>query len=133
MNGFLLWNCHSRNASWQALQVLAVSPNAAFNASRLPALAAVFSLATSATIFSAPWSNLALSIHTSGLALDFTPSVLGVKPAHGNLLMNSTTAAFSCASLASYGALPLAMAPRRPKWLAITENALWRYFTASSG
>ncbi|CDS52436.1 hypothetical protein [Polaromonas sp. CG9_12] len=78
--------------------------------------------------------NLACSVQTSDMALlRGSLSVPGPKPTHGNLAITATRRAFSSATLASNGTLPLAMAPRRPKCVPMTDSALWRYLTASSG
>ena len=103
-------------------------------ASRLPVLAAVSSLAASATILSAAALNLALSFQISDLArLGMPLSVPSPNAENGRVDITATMCALSFATLASNGARPCTMAPMRATWLPITVNALWRYLMASSG
>ena len=101
--------------------------------SRLPALAAASSFATSPIIFSAAALNLALSFQISALArLGMPLSVPSPKAPKGRRATVSTMAALSAATLASKGVRPCAMAPMRAMWLPMIVNAPWRYLMASS-
>src|SRR6218665_699190 len=123
----------ARKLSWQDLQESAVAPNAALRLSRLPVCAAAASLMVSACIFSACSLNLAGSAQTPGRALVGAPlSGPAPKAGQGSLASWASSAALSCATLASNGIRPVAMAPRRPKCWPITNSALWRYLIASS-
>ena len=94
--------CQSlRKLSWHALHDAAAGPNAAFNASTLPALAAVLSLPISSCILSDASLYLAASFQISGLARVSPLSVPSPKAAHGSLLNVATISALSAAALAS--------------------------------
>src|SRR3990167_571935 len=77
--------------------------------------------------------NLSFSLQTSGLAFVSPLSLPSMKPANGSFDNVAAISALSIAALASNGALPLAIAPMRPKWAAIKVIPALRYLIASSG
>jgi hypothetical protein len=88
-----------------------------------------------------------LGLHLLAAALNLAPSArLGLGALLGALVgafaeggewaawtRPSRRPCWPAATLASKGTRPLAMAPMRPKWAAITVKAPWRYLMASSG
>src|SRR6185436_452982 len=90
----------SRNASWQAPQALATPPKAALTPASFFARATAPSFAVSASSSSYAALNLAVSVKTSGLALLFSPLVLGSNPSQGMRERFSRKVAFTATTSA---------------------------------
>src|SRR5690349_15082964 len=90
----------SRNASWQLPQALATPPKAALTPASFFARATAPSFAVSASSSSYAALNLAVSVKTSGLALLFSPLVLGSNPSQGMRERFSRKVAFTATTSA---------------------------------